>query len=465
MVGSGQDVLRSHSRSLNLISRAIDIVLIWTGFVLAHQAIDLEWRFKSSVLFMVSLIAFQFLGEVFGLYLPLRNKTALSAVLRLLAVILLMQVVLAVGAWASRQPYLVSERMLFVWWMVFGGMPMILLRLILRYLLVRVRKRGYNVKLAAVVGNGEAALKLINKLHENSWLGIETYGIYANSDTPDAAVPYRGDLQTVVEDARSGVIDHVYIALPMTQEDQIRDLVDALMDSTVSIFFIPDIFAFNLMNARQDNICGLPAISLVDGPLSVAGSIIKRLVDIFGSLAILMAIAVPMIVIAAAVKITSDGPVIFRQQRYGVDGKAISVWKFRTMTTMDNGDFIRQATVNDSRLTSIGGFLRRTSLDELPQFFNVLQGHMSIVGPRPHAVAHNEFYRKQIKGYMMRHKVKPGITGWAQVHGYRGETDTLEKMQKRIEYDLEYISNWSLWMDIRILFMTIIGGFMGKNAY
>lgn len=465
MVGSGQDVLRSHSRSLNLISRAIDIVLIWTGFVLAHQIIDLEWSYKSSVLFMVSLITFQFLGEVFGLYLPLRNKTALSAVIRLLAVIMLMQAVLAVGAWASRQPYLISERMLFVWWMVFGGMPMILLRLILRYALVYLRKRGYNSKQAAVVGNGDAAQKLIKKLRENPWMGIEIYGIYVNSETSSGTAPFRGDLDAVVEAARCGVIDHVYIALPMTQEDQIRDLVDALMDSTVSIFFIPDIFAFNLMNARQDSICGLPAISLVDGPLSVAGSIIKRLVDIFGSLAILIVIAMPMMMIALAVKITSDGPVIFLQQRYGVDGKAISVWKFRSMTTMDNGDCIRQATVNDSRLTSIGGFLRRTSLDELPQFFNVLQGHMSIVGPRPHAVAHNEFYRTQIKGYMMRHKVKPGITGWAQVHGYRGETDTLEKMQKRIEYDLEYISNWSLWMDIKILFMTIIGGFMGKNAY
>jgi putative colanic acid biosynthesis UDP-glucose lipid carrier transferase len=448
-----------------LISRAIDIVLIWTGFVLAHQIIDLEWSYKSSVLFMVSLITFQFLGEVFGLYLPLRNKTALSAVIRLLAVIMLMQAVLAVGAWASRQPYLISERMLFVWWMVFGGMPMILLRLILRYALVYLRKRGYNSKQAAVVGNGDAAQKLIKKLRENPWMGIEIYGIYVNSETSSGTAPFRGDLDAVVEAARCGVIDHVYIALPMTQEDQIRDLVDALMDSTVSIFFIPDIFAFNLMNARQDSICGLPAISLVDGPLSVAGSIIKRLVDIFGSLAILIVIAMPMMMIALAVKITSDGPVIFRQQRYGVDGKAISVWKFRSMTTMDNGDCIRQATVNDSRLTSIGGFLRRTSLDELPQFFNVLQGHMSIVGPRPHAVAHNEFYRTQIKGYMMRHKVKPGITGWAQVHGYRGETDTLEKMQKRIEYDLEYISNWSLWMDIKILFMTIIGGFMGKNAY
>jgi putative colanic acid biosynthesis UDP-glucose lipid carrier transferase len=251
----------------------------------------------------------------------------------------------------------------------------------------------------------------------------------------------------------------------MSQEEQIRDLVDALMDTTVSVSLIPDLFAFNLMNARQDNIGGLPAISLVDSPLSVAGSIGKRLFDLLVGGAILLLIAIPMFIIAIAVKVTSKGPAIFVQQRYGIDGKAIAVWKFRSMMTLDDGAVVRQATRNDARLTSIGGFLRRTSLDELPQFINVLQGQMSIVGPRPHAIAHNELYRKQIKGYMLRHKMKPGITGWAQINGYRGETDTLEKMENRIAYDLEYINNWSLFMDAKIVLMTILGGFTSKQAY
>ena len=174
---------------------------------------------------------------------------------------------------------------------------------------------------------------------------------------------------------------------------------------------------------------------------------------------------IPMGAIALAVKVTSKGPVIFKQKRYGLDGKQILVYKFRSMTTMDNGSSVKQATKNDPRITKLGAFLRRTSLDELPQFINVLQGRMSIVGPRPHAVAHNEQYRKLIKGYMLRHKVRPGITGWAQVNGFRGETDTVEKMLKRVQFDLDYIHRWSVWLDIKIILMTAFHGFSDKNAY
>ncbi len=172
-----------------------------------------------------------------------------------------------------------------------------------------------------------------------------------------------------------------------------------------------------------------------------------------------------MLFLALLVKLTSKGPVLFKQKRYGLDGRAIEVWKYRSMTVMEDGDNILQAKKNDTRLTFIGSFLRRLSLDELPQFFNVLQGSMSIVGPRPHAVVHNEEYRKLIKGYMLRHKVKPGITGWAQINGWRGETDTLEKMQKRVEFDLEYIRNWSLLFDLKIVILTVFKGFYNRNAY
>lgn len=465
MVGNNDGVMKSHSRGLELLTRCVDILLLWFGCAVAHEIFGLDWTFKSSVLFMLALVCFQFFGEIFGLYLPLRNHPVMVSIERSLQVITLTFVVLVIAAWASRQPHFISRRMLLAWWFLSSGTSLVVVRLVVRYLLVRLREHGYNTRQAAIVGNGSLALRLLDKLHENAWMGIVPYGIYADSEVAGTTVPYRGGMSEVVDAARSGDVDHVYITLPMSQEEQVRDLVDALMDTTASVFLIPDIFAFNLMNARQDSIGGLPAISLVDSPLSVAGSIVKRAMDIAGSIAILCIVALPMLVIAVTVKMTSPGPVIFRQQRYGMDGKPISVWKFRTMTTQDNGDVVQQATRNDPRLTPVGGFLRRTSLDELPQFFNVLQGHMSIVGPRPHAIAHNELYRKQIKGYMMRHKVKPGITGWAQVNGYRGETDTLEKMQKRIEFDLEYISNWSLWLDIRILFRTVIGGFVGKNVY
>ncbi|HHO8640587.1 TPA: exopolysaccharide biosynthesis polyprenyl glycosylphosphotransferase, partial [Klebsiella pneumoniae] len=172
-----------------------------------------------------------------------------------------------------------------------------------------------------------------------------------------------------------------------------------------------------------------------------------------------------LIIISLAVKITSPGPVIFRQTRYGMDGKPIKVWKFRSMVVMENDTEVKQATKDDVRVTNVGKFLRRTSLDELPQFFNVLFGEMSIVGPRPHAVSHNEQYRSLIEGYMLRHKVKPGITGWAQINGWRGETDTLDKMEKRIEFDLEYIRSWSVWLDLKIIVMTIFKGFVNKSAY
>jgi putative colanic acid biosynthesis UDP-glucose lipid carrier transferase len=296
-------------------------------------------------------------------------------------------------------------------------------------------------------------------------MGISVDGIYDDIVPENKDIDIAGGLDQVIELARSGSVDSVYIALPMARNEQISSLVDALMDTTVAIYLIPDVFAFSLLNARQENIGGMPAINLVGNPLTVVESLVKRGFDIVVASCILLLIAIPMILIAIAIKLTSSGPVIFKQLRYGVDGRPISVWKFRSMYTQDNGDYIQQAQKNDPRITPLGAFLRRMSLDELPQFINVLQGYMSITGPRPHAIAHNEFYRSRIKGYMMRHKMKPGITGWAQVNGFRGETDVIEKMEKRVEYDLYYLSNWSLWLDIKIIALTVVGGFFGKNVY
>ena len=194
-------------------------------------------------------------------------------------------------------------------------------------------------------------------------------------------------------------------------------------------------------------------------------NIVKRISDLVLASGILLMLLPVMMVIALCVKLTSPGPIIFKQRRYGLDGEEIVVYKFRSMTVMEDGGKVTQATKGDMRLTKIGGFLRSSSLDELPQFFNVLQGRMSIVGPRPHAVAHNELYRKQIKGYMLRHKVKPGITGWAQVNGLRGETETLDKMKARIEFDLEYLRRWSLMFDLWIIFQTVRMVIKRDNAY
>ncbi|HID0937632.1 TPA: undecaprenyl-phosphate glucose phosphotransferase, partial [Klebsiella pneumoniae] len=291
-------------------------------------------------------------------------------------------------------------------------------------------------------------------------------GIY--DDNPQIEygnVPYGGSLSTLIAQARAGEIDRIYIALSMKDEQIIKDLVSKLTDTTCSVLLIPDVFTFNILQSRTEEINGVPVVPLFDTPLSGINMLFKRLEDIVVSSIILVLISPVLIGIALAVKFSSPGPIIFRQIRYGMDGKPIKVWKFRSMTVMENDDKVIQATKNDVRVTKVGRFLRSTSLDELPQFFNVLFGQMSVVGPRPHAVSHNEQYRSLIQGYMLRHKVKPGITGLAQINGWRGETDTLEKMEKRIEYDLLYIRGWSIWLDLKIIFLTIFKGFINKSAY
>jgi putative colanic acid biosynthesis UDP-glucose lipid carrier transferase len=251
----------------------------------------------------------------------------------------------------------------------------------------------------------------------------------------------------------------------MRAEQRIRELLIRLADTTASVYIVPDFFVFELLHARWTNVNGLPAVSVFENPLYGVDGLAKRSVDLLLGTAALALAALPMLVIAAAIKLTSPGPVFFRQRRYGLDGREILVCKFRTMTCCDNGDTVRQATRDDDRVTRVGRFLRRTSLDELPQLFNVIEGSMSLVGPRPHANAHNEQYRSLIDGYMLRHKVKPGITGLAQVKGHRGETETLDKMLQRVACDHQYIREWSFWMDVKILAKTLLVVFSQRNAY
>jgi putative colanic acid biosynthesis UDP-glucose lipid carrier transferase len=274
-----------------------------------------------------------------------------------------------------------------------------------------------------------------------------------------------GKTAAVVEFVLRNDINVVYVTLPMTRDQRVLDLLEGLRDSTVSIYFVPDLFAFNLIQGRVDLINGIPLVAVRESPFYGVRSLAKRLTDILiaGSATLLLS---PVLAgVALGVRITSPGPVIFRQKRYGLDGKSITVYKFRSMTVTEDGDrSYTQVTRGDARVTPFGEFIRRTSLDELPQLLNVLEGSMSIVGPRPHAVAVNEQYRRLIPGYMVRHKVKPGITGWAQVNGYRGGDD-LPSMTKRIEFDLEYLRRWSLWLDVHILFRTALMVLNDKRAY
>jgi putative colanic acid biosynthesis UDP-glucose lipid carrier transferase len=344
-------------------------------------------------------------------------------------------------------------------------------REMIRELLGLFRARGFNVKSVAIVGANDYGNQLAKKIIETPSLGYKLVGFFDDRSPKgdrifsNSQVPIQGHLEDLVELARQGNINVVYITFSLRAEKRIADLLNALADTTVSAYIVPDFFIFNLLHARWVNLDDIPTVSVFETPFLGIDGWLKRIEDIILSVIILTVIAIPMALISVGVKFSSPGPVFFKQRRYGLGGQKIKMWKFRTMTVCEDDNKVVQAKRQDPRITFFGSFLRKTSLDELPQFFNVLQGHMSIVGPRPHAIAHNEEYRRLIHGYMLRHKVKPGITGWAQVNGWRGETENLGKMQKRIEFDLWYIRNWSLWLDIKIIFISLFKGFVGKHAY
>jgi len=324
-------------------------------------------------------------------------------------------------------------------------------------------------RVAVIAGEGELGRKLAERIQVTPFLGIRLAGFF-DDRSPERiggteAGEILGSLNQVAAYVKTHHVDLIYITLPMASQPRILKLLDELHDTTASIYFVPDIFLFDLIQARMDTIGGIPVVAACETPFYGINGLIKRASDIVLATAILVLVLPLMLAIAIAVKLSSPGPVLFRQRRYGLDGKEIIIYKFRTMTVAEDGNVIKQATRHDLRVTRFGALLRQNSLDELPQFFNVLQGRMSVVGPRPHAVAHNEMYRKLIRGYMIRHKVKPGITGLAQVSGMRGETDTLDKMTTRIEYDLAYLRSWSLQLDLQIVLKTILVVLKKQNAY
>lgn len=318
-----------------------------------------------------------------------------------------------------------------------------------------------------VIGLNEQGVLLADNLREDYYQRINVLGFFEDRSPArldHTKYPVLGSLNELSAYLSKHTVHKLYIALPMSSHPRILKLLDDLKDTTASIYFVPDIFVTDLIQGRVSEVNGLPVVSVCDTPFTGMDGFIKRTADILFSLFVLILISPILLIIALGIKLTSPGPVIFKQRRYGLDGQQIWVYKFRSMTVCEDGGTVTQATRNDQRITPLGALLRKTSLDELPQFINVLQGRMSVVGPRPHAVAHNEEYRKLIKGYMVRHKVKPGITGWAQVNGFRGETDTLEKMEQRVHYDLEYLRNWSPRLDMLIVAKTVWLTIVGQDS-
>jgi len=477
-----------HFSQRNSELHANDATII-AGQALERRGLLLSWRFINLVIIIVSFCIIAYLQgiRVEKQYVLLLAITFLSSLLlfdeakweedlkltfprsvrTIVARWFLVCGFLALLGFSSKMYEAFSHKAVLTWMAV---TPLTLV--FFHILLARVQYRNLtnsSIRRAVIVGKQEISRKLVHTLKSERHLGIKCVACFDDRNQKrlgKTVLPLRGKIRDVGEFVRTECIQIIYIALPMTAAPRIMALLDDLHDTTASIYFIPDIFAFDLIQARLGQIRGIPAVAICESPLTGPGGVMKRVVDFWLSLAILVLVSPLMLLIALGIKLSSPGPVIFKQHRYGLNGEKIVVYKFRTMTVCEDGYCIAQAKECDYRVTRFGAFLRKTSLDELPQFINVLQGRMSIVGPRPHAVAHNELYRKKIKGYMVRHKVRPGITGLAQVNGCRGETKSINMMEQRIKYDLEYLRHWSLSLDFSIILRTIpVVLWPQKNAY
>jgi len=466
--------IQQHASLLGIILRVTDVVGIVAGLHLAAALAGVPVG-PSGMTAALSAVGIYFLAaEITGLYRSWHGVSgdrevlcaALSwflAVPPLLAVAFVFDLLGPLNAELTRYGALA--------WLVISPASVVTLRCAFRLYQRRRRAKGRDVRGLAIVGCTEIGFQLARNIEKAPWSGLRTVGFF--DDRPAerrAALPRDvaacvGNVDELLRQAADGRVHMIYITLPLRAENRIKSVLRRLADTTASVYLVPDFYVYELLHSRWMNVGGLPAVSVFENPFYGVDGMVKRIVDlVFGSL-ILAGAAPVMLGCALAVKLSSKGPVFFRQKRYGLDGRPIDVWKFRSMRVCENGADVKQAVKGDSRITAVGAFLRKSSLDELPQLFNVLEGSMSLVGPRPHANAHNELYRKQIQGYMLRHKVKPGITGLAQVNGWRGETDTLDKMQRRVECDHQYIRDWSPWLDIKILFRTVFTVLSRQNAY
>ena len=464
--------IRPLHNKTGLVQRLLDAAWIVLAHALAFWVYDSagEWDNHHTVATGGALLVFLFLAEAGGLYRAWRGVPLHKELVRVWAVWGGVLTALLLAAFFTKESSTFSRVATLGW---FIGAPTLISvgRGLLRLALQEARKRGRNMRRAGVIGMTEMGERVAAHLAETPWLGMEMVGFFDDRTperlhTPEADLPdLVGTFDDAVRKAREGEIDILYIALPMRAEPRVQKLLRDLADTTASVYVVPDFFVFDLLHGRWSALDDIPVVSVFETSFYGIDGWVKRFEDIVLGTVFLTIAALPMALIALLIKLTSKGPVFFQQRRYGLDGEIIHVLKFRSMTVAEDGAKVKQAEKNDSRITPVGAILRRLSLDELPQLFHVVTGSMSLVGPRPHAVAHNEAYRKRIHGYMLRHKVKPGLTGWAQVNGWRGETDTLEKMEKRVEHDLEYIRRWGLWFDLKIILLTVFSPKVHRNAY
>ncbi len=445
----------------SLIAALLEPVIAVVAFLLVSYAFG-EPIVRSDIVLCVI---------VFLLTYNSRNRfkdSPLTAAVDIVAAWVPVVVLLWLGSWAMDSLRLFDERVLLVWALVTPVLVWVA-GIIGGWILKRLAALPQNRRTAVVIGAGPLGVKVAKALRDAHGQGIDFVGYFDDRTDerlhPEAALQRAGGLKEAASYIRAHGIREVYITLALGSQPRIVELLEQVQGTTASVFFVPDVFGISIIQGRIEDLNGVPVVGICETPFTGTNDLVKRVSDVVLASLILVLISPVLLAIVIGVKLSSPGPAIFRQKRNGLDGEEIIVYKFRSMRAMDNGSVVKQATKDDPRITRFGAFIRRTSLDELPQFINVLQGRMSIVGPRPHAVAHNEQYRQLIKAYMVRHKVRPGITGWAQVNGHRGETDTIEKMQARVEYDLEYLRNWSLSLDLQIIARTIKLVFFDHNAY
>ena len=443
----------------------LDPFMIWGLLVLFTLIYGETFTGYYLVLMIIVFFISSYIFEQTNLYRTWRNGKHLAYIRDTFVGWGIVVGILIFLGYATKLSYRYSDQVLLTW-IIFTPFALIANHFIVHKIITGLRKKGM-VRSGVIVGFNNLSMKLEERIAESPYLVINLRGYFDDrgvSRSPGSQLPVLGAVSEAANYVRKHNIQMIFISLPMATQPRISKLMDELHDTTASIYFLPDVYIFDMMQARFENIGGVSMVAICESP-SGLDTVIKNFSDFVLALLILILILPVLLGIALIVKLTSPGPAIFRQRRYGLNGEEFIVYKFRSMTVCEDGSNITQAQKNDQRTTKVGAFLRRTSLDELPQFFNVLQGRMSIVGPRPHAVAHNEMYRKLIRGYMLRHKVKPGITGWAQVNGCRGETQDLDRMKARIEFDLHYLQNWSIWLDLWIIMRTVWVVLHKDNAY
>jgi len=464
---------------LSVLSRIIDIAMVALGAAIAAavrsgKVVWLDDMQSISLAFDCLLVVVFF--PALGIYQSWRGKPLYDLLCRVAGGWVMVEVTGVLISFSLHRSDSLS-RLWLVYWAVATIVLLIVTKVIVYSILRGLRREGFNQRAVAIVGGAPYGRFLIQQMRSRPDAGFSPVVVFDEDSTinhyedPDAGeviegVPVERDYQRMLQLVRQRAIRELWLALPISKEKAIHRFVMDLRNDFVNIRFIPDVRSLTLFNQPMVDLLGVPAINLAASPITDLRVLPKRVFDRLFALAALTALAPVMLVIAAAVKINSPGPVFFRQKRKGIDGHQFEIYKFRSMKMhKEEHGKITQATRRDPRITAVGAFLRRTSLDELPQFINVLRGEMSVVGPRPHALEHDDIYKDLVKGYMHRYRIKPGITGWAQINGYRGETDRIEKMMGRVKLDLYYMQHWTFWLDIKIVVLTLWKGFVGSNAY